>query len=53
MAHLFCEFLVRLKWVGLAEGNGYLLAPTQADLGDALGLSTVHVNRTLQDLREA
>ena len=51
MAHLFCEFLVRLKWVGLAEGNGYLLALTQADLGDALGLSTVHVNRTLQDLR--
>lgn len=51
MAHLFCELLLRLKWVGLVEDNGYLLAPSQADLGDALGISTVHVNRMLQALR--
>ena len=51
MAHLFCELLVRLKVVGLAENDSYELLPTQADLGDALGLSTVHVNRVLQQLR--
>ena len=51
MAHLFCELLVRLKVVGLAENDTYELLPTQTDLGDALGLSTVHVNRVLQQLR--
>ena len=51
MAHLLCELYVRLKAVGLANGHGYEMPLTQAELGDALGLSTVHVNRTLQDLR--
>jgi CRP-like cAMP-binding protein len=51
IAHLLCELLLRLKSVGLVEDNSYSLAPTQADLGDALGLSTVHVNRVLQELR--
>jgi CRP-like cAMP-binding protein len=51
VAHLLCELMVRLQSVGLSEDNGYALAPRQADLGDALGLSTVHVNRTLQELR--
>jgi CRP-like cAMP-binding protein len=51
VAHLLCEFLVRLKSVGLAEDDSYELQPTQEELGDALGLSTVHVNRVLQDLR--
>jgi CRP-like cAMP-binding protein len=46
-----CELFVRLKAIGLAEGNACKLPLTQADLGDALGLSTVHVNRTLQELR--
>ncbi len=51
VAHLLCELMVRLQFVGLSENSGYELAPRQADLGDALGLSTVHVNRTLQELR--
>ena len=42
---------MRLKAVGLANGHAYELPLTQAELGDAFGLSTVHVNRTLQDLR--
>jgi CRP-like cAMP-binding protein len=51
MAHLLCELYVRLRSVGLTNGHAYDLPLTQAELGDALGLSTVHVNRTLQDLR--
>ena len=50
-AHLLCELLLRLKSVGLADDDSYELPPTQADLGDALGISTVHVNRVLQELR--
>lgn len=51
MAHLFCELLVRLRAVGLAGPGECDMPITQADLGDALGLSSVHVNRTLQELR--
>ncbi|WP_322883774.1 Crp/Fnr family transcriptional regulator [Microvirga lotononidis] len=51
IAHLLCELRVRLKAVGLAGEGGYDLPVTQNELGDALGLSTVHVNRVLQDLR--
>lgn len=51
MAHLFCELLVRLRVVGLATATECDMPLTQADLGDALGLSYVHVNRTLQDIR--
>lgn len=51
MAHLFCEFFVRLNTVNLTRGTGYDLPLTQAEMGAALGLSTVHVNRTLQELR--
>jgi CRP-like cAMP-binding protein len=43
--------VVRLRSVGLTNGHAYDLPITQAEFGDALGLSTVHVNRTLQDLR--
>ncbi len=52
MAHLFCEFYERLAAVGLAAQGQCDLPLTQADLADALGLSQVHVNRTLQDMRE-
>jgi CRP-like cAMP-binding protein len=53
MAHLLCELLVRLRAVELVENHAFKLPLTQAELGDATGLSTVHVNRTLQDLRGA
>lgn len=53
MAHLICELHVRLQVVGLADEHGFTLPMTQSDLGDALGLSSVHVNRVLQELRGA
>ncbi|WP_156655696.1 helix-turn-helix domain-containing protein, partial [Methylobacterium platani] len=52
IAHLFCEMYAKLEAVGLATNHRYKLPVTQADLGDALGLSNVHVNRVLRELRE-
>jgi CRP-like cAMP-binding protein len=51
VAHLFCEMVCRLRAVGLEKNNTVPLPLTQAEVGDALGLSNVHVNRTLQELR--
>lgn len=51
MAHLICELHVRLGAVGQTNGNSFHLPITQEELGDALGLSTVHVNRVLTELR--
>jgi CRP-like cAMP-binding protein len=51
IAHVLCEVLVRMRAVGLADERRCELPVTQAELGDALGLSTVHVNRSLQELR--
>ena len=42
---------MRLRAVGLVNGQSFEMPITQAELGDATGLSTVHVNRTLQELR--
>ena len=52
LAHLFCEIAIRLDSVGLKRTEGYVFEATQNDIGDALGLSVVHVNRTLQQLRD-
>jgi CRP-like cAMP-binding protein len=52
MAHLFCEILERLKVAGLAENDSYDFPLTQQELGECLGLTSVHVNRTLQALRK-
>lgn len=51
MAHLFCEMLIRLRIVGLTDGDAYDFPLTQVELGEVLGLTSVHVNRTLQELR--
>ena len=51
MAHLFCELFLRLRGVGLTDGDGCEFPITQADLAEATGMSTVHVNRTVQELR--
>ena len=51
MAHFFCEIMVRARAHGIARGDSCELPITQEDLGDALGMSTVHVNRTLMVLR--
>ncbi|UDL94364.1 MULTISPECIES: Crp/Fnr family transcriptional regulator [Lichenihabitans] len=51
ISHLLCELYLRFKVVGLAGNASFSLPLTQAEIGDATGLSTVHVNRTLQELR--
>lgn len=50
-AHLLCEVWLRLRLAGLTKGDSCEFPLTQADLADATGLSKVHVNRTLQELR--
>ena len=52
IAHLFCELHARLSLVGLVQDHRFTLPLTQEVIGDALGLTAVHVNRTLQVLRE-
>ncbi|HEX2561897.1 Crp/Fnr family transcriptional regulator [Phenylobacterium sp.] len=51
MAHLLLELRDRLARVGLAEERRLPMPLTQETLADALGLSIVHVNRTIQQLR--
>jgi CRP-like cAMP-binding protein len=51
MANLFCELQVRFEVVGLSEGGRYGLDLTQAELAEVLGITAVHVNRTLMQLR--
>jgi CRP-like cAMP-binding protein len=51
VAHLFCELHVRLGVVGLSDEAGYSLPLTQTDLAECVGLTPIHVNRTLKALR--
>ena len=51
MAHLFCELHVRLDAVGRARPDGYEFPLTQRELSECLGLTVVHANRTIQELR--
>ncbi|GLS43169.1 Crp/Fnr family transcriptional regulator [Methylobacterium brachythecii] len=51
LGHLFCELFLRMRAVDLTDGTSCELPITQVDLADALGLSNVHVNRVLQELR--
>jgi CRP-like cAMP-binding protein len=50
IAHLLCEFALRLQVAGLGEQTDYELPMTQDQLADATGLTPVHVNRTLKSL---
>lgn len=52
LAHLFCELYVRLKAVGRAADYRFDLPLTQCDAADILGITSVHVNRSLKTLRE-
>jgi CRP-like cAMP-binding protein len=52
IAHLLCEFSLRLQAAGLASGHRYELPMTQEQLADAVGLTPVHVNRVLRHLAE-
>jgi CRP-like cAMP-binding protein len=51
IAHLVCEIFVRLRSVGLTDGLEFKLPITQGEIADSLGLTPVHVNRVLQQLR--
>lgn len=51
LAHVLCEMGVRMEQAGLGTRTSYLFGATQDQLADALGLTAVHVNRTLQRLR--
>jgi CRP-like cAMP-binding protein len=51
LAHFFCEIYLRLRSVGLVHDGTFELPLTQADVADIVGLSLVHVNRTVQRLR--
>lgn len=53
VAHLICELRCRLSAVGLVRDNRFDFPITQSDLGDATGLTAVHVNRVIQRLRSA
>jgi CRP-like cAMP-binding protein len=52
LAHLLCELLVRLQAVGCASEDTYALPLTQIDLADTTGMTSVHVNRSLRELRQ-
>jgi CRP-like cAMP-binding protein len=51
VAHLICEMLLRSKAVGLTNDDSFELPLTQEELGDTMGLSTVHINRMMMELR--
>ena len=51
LAHLLCEVFTRMQAVKLTDGGRCELPLTQVELADTLALSTVHINRTLQELR--
>jgi len=51
IAHLLCEFAVRLDAQGLVGSGGYALPMSQEQIGDATGLTAVHVNRMLKVLQ--
>lgn len=53
LAHLLCEMLARMQAVGLAVANTYSFPVNQIELGEILGMTTVHANRSLQQLRNA
>lgn len=53
VAHMLCEVFERLHVVGMIEDNTCTFPVTQMDMADATGLSIVHVNRTLQELRNS
>ncbi|HZF43468.1 MAG TPA: Crp/Fnr family transcriptional regulator [Sphingomonadaceae bacterium] len=52
LAHLLCELHVRFGVVEMTDGDSYALELTQAQLADIAGLTQVHVNRTLKELRD-
>lgn len=52
VAHILCELSLRMEQAGLARDHQYELPMTQEQLADAVGLTSVHVNRVLKQLSE-
>lgn len=52
IAHMLCEFAVRRRAAGLGEPERFEMPMTQNEIADATGLTSVHVNRMLQSLKE-
>jgi len=52
VAHFLCETNARLKAVGLSDGQQFPLALTQTDISEICGLTHIHVNRVMRQLRE-
>jgi CRP-like cAMP-binding protein len=52
ISHFISEFVARMKAAGMSDRKTCDFPLTQEELGDALGLSTVHVNRTVKKLRQ-
>ena len=52
IAHILCEMGLRTEVAGLGSRTSFQLNATQTQLAEATGLTAVHVNRTLQDLRK-
>ena len=53
MAHLFCEMYVRLGIVDLVRGGTFDFPVSQVELAEMLGITSVHTNRTLQEMRKS
>ncbi|MCV9939852.1 Crp/Fnr family transcriptional regulator [Boseaceae bacterium BT-24-1] len=53
IAHFLCEYITRMRSIGLSDGTTCVMPLTQTEMGDALGLSTVHINKKLRELRRA
>ena len=53
VAHLLLEFNARLEKIGLGDGRAFVLPITQADLADAVRLSAIHTDRSIQRLRRS
>lgn len=51
IAHLLCELVLRLRAVGLARGGRFTFPASQIDVADATGMTPVHANRMIQQLR--
>jgi CRP-like cAMP-binding protein len=51
LAHLLCELLIRLQVAGLADDGAFDLPLSQDEIAECLGLTSVHMNRTIQQLR--
>lgn len=52
IAHFLCEFITKMKAIGLSDGITCNLPMTQTEIADSLGLSTVHMNKQLRKIRE-